>query len=374
MKSIPWAVSLLIGSIAGTAVAQDSGSKVTIYGAADVGVAHYKTKGQSKTAMHAASAGSRIGFLVSEDLGQGNKVNVRLETGLNLDNGTASSTNGMPGRFWSRQAYIEFDNSSWGAVRFGRLEGPTYSFFPKFDPMLMPAMDAWGVLTTLGARTPGAAKGNGTSNGFLINPTQRTDNTIAYISPRWSGVQARLAYSLDEKEAGRAKFYEGSVDYINGPLTLGALIVKTSSVSAAGVAPANKGATEYALGASYRKGPVQPYATYIHRNRTDSTVGSNGSMLNTNSESVTLLGAVIPVSERGNIRMTMGKYSSGTSKSDAKNIGVAYTYDISRRTTLLAAVTHLTQQSGAAWPVFQSPSPSAGANISGVILGISSRF
>jgi general bacterial porin, GBP family len=374
MKSIPWAVSLLISGIAGTALAQDSGSKVTLYGAADVGVAHYKTKGQSKTAMHAASAGSRIGFLASEDLGQGNKVNVRLESGLNLDNGTTSSTNGMAGRFWSRQAYIELENSSWGAVRMGRLEGPTYGFFPKFDPMLLPAMDAWGVLTTLGSMTPGAPQGLGKSNGFLINPTQRTDNTIAYISPRWAGVQARLAYSLDEKQAGRAKFYEGSVDYMQGPLTLGALIVKTSSASATGSAPASRDATEYALGASYRKGPVHPYVTYIHRNRTDSSRGSDGAMLNANSESVALVGAVIPVSERGNIRMTMGKYSSGTANSDAKNFGLAYTHELSRRTMVLAAVTHLTQQSGSAWPVFQSPRPLEGASVSGVILGISSRF
>lgn len=374
MKSISWAVSLLIGSIAGTALAQDSGSKVTIYGAADVGIAHYKTKGQSKTAMHSASAGSRIGFLVSEDLGQGNKVNVRLESGLNLDNGSTSSTNGMAGRFWSRQAYIELENSSWGAVRFGRLEGPTYGFFPKFDPMLLPAMDAWGVLTTLGAPAPGTSKRDGTSNGFLINPTQRTDNTIAYISPRWSGVQARLAYSLDEKQAGRAKFYEGSVDYVQGPLTLGALMVKTSSVAANGTAPADLGATEYALGASYRKGPVHPYVTYIHRNRTDPSLNANGAMRNANSESVALVGAVIPVTERGNIRLTMGKYSSGTANSDAKNFGVAYTYELSRRTMLLAAVTHLKQQSGSAWPVFQSPAPQAGANVSGLILGISSRF
>lgn len=374
MKSIPWAVGLLISSTATATLAQDSGSQVMLYGTADLAVAHYKTTGQSKTAMHAGSAGSRIGFLTSEDLGQGNKVNVRLEAGINMDNGTSSSTNGMQGRFWSRQAYIEIENSQWGAFRFGRLEGPTYGFFPKFDPMLLPAMDAWGVLTTLGSMTPGAPRGDGRSNGFLINPTQRTDNTLAYISPRWSGVQARLAYSLDEDQPARSKFFEGSVDYIQGPLTLGALIVKTSSTAATPTVAASGGTTEYALGASYRKGPVHPYATYIHRNRTDSSLDSTGNFLNPNAESVSLIGAVIPVSARGNVRLTMGKYSSGTANSDAKNVGVAYTHELSRRTMLLAAVTHMKQKSAADWPVFQSPRPNAGANVSGVIVGITSRF
>lgn len=374
MKSIPWAAAVLVSCASCAAFAQAADSQVSMYGTADLAVAHYKTKGKSKTAMHAGSAGSRIGFFVTEDLGQGNKVNVRLEAGINMDSGTSSSTNGLAGRFWSRQAYIEFENQRWGAFRFGRLEGPTYGFFPKFDPMLLPAMDAWGVLTTLGSMTPGAPQGNGRSNGFLINPTQRTDNTLAYTSPRWSGLQARLAYSLDEGQAARAKFFEGSVDYMQGPLTLGALVVKASSTAAAGLTPASRGTTEYALGASYRKGPVHPYLTYIHRNRTDSSVDNTGSMLNASSESVALIGAVIPVTERGNIRVTMGKYSSGTSNSDAKNLGVAYTYELSRRTMLLAAVTHLKQKSAADWPVFQSPRPDTGANVSGVIFGITSRF
>lgn len=365
---------LLIGLTSTLAVAQDSESKVSIYGTADLAIAHYKTSGLSKTAMHVGGAGSRLGFLISEDLGKGTKVNSRLETGINMDNGTTSSTNGMAGRFWSRQAYIEVENSTYGAVRFGRLEGPTYAFFPKFDPMLLPAMDAWGVLTTLGSPAPGTPTGRGVSNGFLINPTQRTDNTIAYISPRLGGVQAKLSYSLNEGNKNRAKFFEGSLDYVNGPLTLGALVVTASSTKAAGAAPASEGVTEYALGASYKKGWIHPYFTYIHRDKTDPALGLNGQVMNDHSESVTLLGAVIPVSQRGNLRMTYGQYSSGSDQRDAKSYGLAYTYDVSKKMMLMAAVTHLKQDSASKWPVFQSPSPNAGANVSGVILGMTTRF
>jgi len=351
-----------------------SENSVRIYGVGDLGITHYKTSGTSKTAMHSASAGSRLGFLAGEDLGQGLKVNVRLEAGINMDDGTSSSSNGLTGRFWSRQAYIELEDKAWGSVRMGRLEGPIYGFFPKFDPMLMPAMDAWGVLTTLGARLPGTAAGNGRSNGFLINPTQRTDNTIGYASPKWNGLQAKVAYSFNEGQKTRPKLLEASLDYFNGPLTLGALLVKASKTPGDGTVQRTDSVTEYALGASYRSGPFQPFVTYIHRNKTDPTVATNGSVLNDRSESVKLVGAIIPVSERGNVRVTAGKYSSGSAKSDAKSYGVAYTYDVSKAMTLLVAATRLTQGANADWPVFQSPRPIAGKAVNGFIVGTTVRF
>lgn len=355
---------------------KNSTSFVRLYGAADIGVAHYRTSGQSKTAMHAASAGSRLGFLSSEYLGQGLKVGARLEAGINLDSGTSSSTSGNLGRFWSRQAYVELASQSLGAVRAGRLEGPIYDFFPKFDPMLLPAMDAWGVLTTLGSPMPGyvSASKRGGSTGFLINPTMRTENSLAYISPRLGGVQAKVSYSFNERSQTMPKMLEAMVDYENGPLTIGALLVKTSKVEGAGATPAAKGVTEYALGASYKKGPVQPYVSYIHRDVTDPALNASGQAVNGNSESVILLGGVVPVTDNSQLRFTLGHYSSGADNSDARSYGVAYTYQLSRSTMLLAAVTRLTQDSRSRWPVFQSTIPNAGASVNGVILGMSHRF
>lgn len=240
--------------------------------------------------------------------------------------------------------------------------------------MLMPAMDAWGVLTTLGARLPGTAHGQGKSNGFLINPTQRTDNTIGYASPKWNGFQTKVAYSFNEGQKTRPKLFEWSVDYFNGPLTLGALLVKASKTPGEGTTLRTDSVTEYALGASYRSGPVQPFLTYIHRNKTDPTLGANGAVLNGNSESVKLAGAIVPVSERGNVRITFGKYSSGNPDSDAKSYGIAYTYDVSKSMTLLVAATRLTQGSASKWPVFQSPVPDAGKPVNGFIVGTTVRF
>ena len=370
------ALSASAAALAQTAAptVESAGASLKVYGVADLAIAHYRTDSASKTAMHSGGSGSRIGFLATEDLGQGLRINARLEAGVNMDTGTSSSTNGNPNRVFSRQAYVEIESRALGAIRLGRLEGPTYTFFPTYDPMLLPAMDAWGVLTTLGSGAPGGPSGTGTSTGFWINPTLRTENTIGYISPRRLGLQAKLSYSLNEGVPTVPRLLEAGLDYLAGPLQVGGLLVKVGSTSGAGTIRATDSVTEAALGAKYLAGPVQPYFSYIRRNVTDPTLGANATVLNGHAETVKLVGAVIPVSPRGSVRLTYGRYSSGTPQRDASNYGAAYTYDLSPRTMLMAAYTHLIQGPGARWPVFQSPVPRPGESVEGFTAGVNWRF
>ena len=349
-------------------------TSLKIYGVADIALAHYSTSGESRTAMHAGGSGSRIGFLASERLGQGWTVNARLEAGVNMDTGTSSSTNGSANRVFGRQAYVELENREFGSLRLGRQQGPTYDFFPTYDPMLLPAMDSWGVVTTLGFAAPGVASGTGAPGGFLINPTARTENTVGYMSPRLAGVQARLSYSPNEGSATQSSLLEANLDYVAGPLQVGVLYVKAGSTSGAGAVLATDSNSEIAFGAKYEAGPVRPYFSYIRRASTDPTRRAGGGVLNDNDETVKLFGLAIPVSARGTVRMTYGRYSSGAANSDASNYGVAYTYDVSRRLMLMAAVTRLTQDGAARYPVFQSPRPKAGEPVTAVTTGLTWRF
>lgn len=378
MKKLAAGMSALCAcaaSIAQTApAAPASASSLKIYGVADISIAHYRTSGESKTAMHAGGSGSRIGFLAQEALGDGWSVGARLEAGVNLDSGTSSSTNGNPNRVFGRQAYAELAHERYGVLRLGRQEGPTYAFFPTYDPMLLPAMDAWGVVTTLGQPAPGVASGTGRPTGFLINPTGRTENTIGYISPRIGGVQGKLSYSLDEGAATQPSLLEANLDYASGPLQFGVLYVKAGATPGTGTVRATDSNQEIAFGAKYTAGPVQPYFSYIRRDSTDPTRAAGGGILNANSETVRLFGAVIPVSARGAVRMTYGLYASGVADSDARNYGLAYTYELSRRLMLMAAVTRLTQDGAARFPVFQSPMPRAGAKVDAVTTGLTWRF
>jgi len=355
-------------------VPEAQSSSVKIYGVADIALAQYRTSGQSKTAMHPGGSGSRLGFLIGEDLGQGWALNARLEAGINLDTGTSSSTNGLANRVFSRQAYVELANREFGTLRLGRQEGPIYAFFPTYDPMLLPAMDAWGVVTTLGFPAPGVASGNGTSSGFLINPTGRTENTIGYISPRLAGVQGKLSYSLAEGAATQPSLVEANVDYVAGPLQVGVLYVRAGTTPGSATVRATDSNTEIAIGAKYQAGPVQPYLTYIRREKTDPTRAAGGGVLNDKAEIVKLVGVMIPVSARGAVRMTYGRYASGTAGGDASNYGVAYTYEVNPKLMLMAAVTHLSQDSAARYPVFQSPRPDAGKSVDAMTTGLTWRF
>lgn len=346
---------------------------VRVYGVADISIARYRTSGESKTAMHAGGSGSRIGFLATENLGQGWSISARYEAGINLDNGSSSSTNGNPNRVFSRQAYAELAHRDLGSLRFGRQQGPTYDFFPTYDPMLLPAMDAWGVVTTLGSPAPGVASGTGRPTGFLINPTGRTENTIGYTSPRVGGVQGRLSYSPNEGLATQATLLEAAADYVAGPLQLGLLYVKAGATDGAGARLATESNSEIAFGAKYQAGPVHPYFSYIRRESTDPTRRVGG-VLNDNSESARMFGVAIPVSARGTVRMTFGTYSSGAADSDAKNYGIAYTHEISRRLMVMVAATHLSQDGSAAYPVFQSPVPRAGESVDAITTGMTWRF
>lgn len=346
---------------------------VRVYGVADISIARYRTSGASKTAMHAGGSGSRIGFLASENLGQGWSISARYEAGINLDNGSSSSTNGNPNRVFSRQAYAELAHRDLGSLRFGRQQGPTYDFFPTYDPMLLPAMDAWGVVTTLGSPAPGVASGTGRPTGFLINPTGRTENTIGYTSPRVGGVQGRLSYSPNEGVVTQATLLEAAADYVAGPLQLGLLYVKAGATDGAGARLPTESNSEIAFGAKYQAGPVHPYFSYIRRESTDPTRRVGG-VLNGNSESARMFGVAIPVTARGTVRMTYGTYSSGAADSDARNYGIAYTHEISRRLMVMVAATHLSQDGSAAYPVFQSPVPRAGESVDAITTGMTWRF
>ena len=368
------AVASAYGQAAEPSRKAPSRTSVQVYGVADVAMVHYNTKGASRTTMHTGGSGSRFGILAGEDLGDGWRVNTRLEAGFNMNNGTFSSQNGVKERFWSRQAYIEVANPELGGLRLGRLEGPTYRFFPTFDPMLIPSMDSWGVVTTLGVGRPGRGSGTGKPSGFLINPTLRTENTIGYTSPRWSGLQAKVSYSLNNGSNVEPRLLETYVDYKSGPLTVGVLYVHASSTSGEGLIRPTKGVSEIAVGAKYEEGPIQPYFTYIHRSLTDQTIGQDGSPLNSSSESVKLFGAAIPIDGRSSIRLTYGHYSSGSSDQNANSYAIAYLYEFSRSILLTAAVTRMTQGSDSRWRVFQSPIPQAGEPVNGVTAGINWRF
>ena len=125
----------VLGAFAGAASAQSS---ITIYGIADAGiVAESGNPAGSVTKLTSGvSAGSRLGFRGTEDLGGGLAAIFALETGILLDTGgnaqgqVFANQNGL---VFGRQDYVGL-TGGFGAVTAGRQYNPYFITVNTVDP------------------------------------------------------------------------------------------------------------------------------------------------------------------------------------------------------------------------------------------------
>ena len=106
-------------------------AQVEIYGRANLGVDSYSATGATagsaadvKSRTRVFDQGSRLGFRGNEDLGGGLKAIYQIESGVNIDSGTANgqsgAANASTGTFASRDSYVGLEGG-FGRVQFGRL-------------------------------------------------------------------------------------------------------------------------------------------------------------------------------------------------------------------------------------------------------------
>ncbi|SIO04272.1 porin [Paraburkholderia phenazinium] len=186
-------------TFAGQARAQSS---VTLYGVLDEFVGYQSTKvsGKSTSLVALGNNGeltSRWGIRGSEDLGGGYRAVFDLENGF--DPGTGSVQNAY--RFFDRQAWVGIA-APYGEVRLGRQNTPMF---------------AWsGNLDAFSAATYGSGYNN------FANWLARVDNDISYISPKISGTQVELHYSVGGQPGSLAEdaVYQAAVQSNVGPVYL----------------------------------------------------------------------------------------------------------------------------------------------------------
>lgn len=200
MKKTLLAAAMLAG-FAGVANAQSS---VTLYGIVDVGVAGTDRKYEKSTTglESGIQSGSRWGLRGTEDLGNGLRANFVLESGFNVANGKGSSDG-----LFNRQAWLGL-GGNWGEVRFGRQVTVSSDFFEFTDPF-------------------GTGFGQaGANQSFNGNSTNRSSNTVAYISPSYSGFKLGVGYSFNydggtASTRDSAQLWSVGGVYENGPLAVG---------------------------------------------------------------------------------------------------------------------------------------------------------
>ena len=156
--------------------------------------------------------GNRWGIKGSEDLGNGYVISFQLEQGFRLSNATVANTGNIPegstGLF-TRQSTMSI-KGGFGELAFGRMgalssDMGTYSIFPA---------------SAVGTMFDDV----GNVNSSIIS-TDRYNNSVIYITPKFSGLQARVIYSngtvSDEEKWRKNNHYYGvGAVYSGGALTM----------------------------------------------------------------------------------------------------------------------------------------------------------
>jgi len=211
-KTLVAAAVLSAGSLA------QAQSNMTIYGTVDAG--YVKSTG-TKAAM-GEKYNNRLGFMGTEDLGNGLKATFQLEQRFNLFDGSSANSKTFEG------ASNLGLKGSFGQVRFGRVDELSTETFRRIDPF-----EQYGV----GSMFKTHLRGD--------NLEGRISNTVRYDSPNLNGFQLGASYTLkkgsksyvnsyidgkgipesdpdyiETAEAGANNGYAVSVTYANGPLYL----------------------------------------------------------------------------------------------------------------------------------------------------------
>ena len=203
-KILPLAITaVLAASVAAPAVAVGD---VTIYGKMHVSLDYFKSDSDNQnndiSDVQVSSNSSRIGFKGSEDLGGGLKAIWQVETGVNINNNQ--------GNTWATRNSFLGLSGDWGTVLAGKHDTPVKIISRKLDVFGDTIFDTRAVLGT----TPGGV------NVFNL----RTSNTVAYVSPSWSGfsvIGAYVADAIDDSSVPNDndnQAFSGSVTYANGPI------------------------------------------------------------------------------------------------------------------------------------------------------------
>ncbi|RYX89434.1 MAG: porin [Comamonadaceae bacterium] len=302
-------------------------AQVTLYGQADVFVEHVDTGGglSQRRVSSGGSSVSRWGMRGSEDLGGGLKANFRLESGFNMDDGTAQSD-----LLFSRWVHVGL-SGPWGAVDGGRMWSPTFIVGLKSDVL---ARNRTSLITNM-FRGASTAKGaSGTVPGFL-------SNSVRYLTPNFNGLNGELMLTLGEA-ANKSNSGDGAganIQYTNGPFYIGYGYQSLKSGTAA--VPVAQPTTEktHMLGATYNLSPVMLYAT-VNTNNSSAA----GYLRSTNYQASVAWNIKGPHTV---LAQVTSRKVSGTAV-QARGWQLGYDLDLSKRTKLYARHARVTNKGGAA--------------------------
>ena len=342
----------VISAACGTAYADD----VTLYGRADLGLVYTHNElsvGNTSTKDHAFTmesgngGSSRFGLTGNETLGNGMKINFIVENGFKADSGELNG--GKEGRIFDREASVGV-TGAYGTIRAGRMASilTDAGSMGYYAGTVNPFGTGWGTHVYSHAN-------------LFANNIGVMDNVVGYISPNFAGMTVYAQYGMGEQGAentARANRYAAlGMKYSVGALELAGAVDWTNKKSVGGGAnytlQDTKDAMTVNFGGSYDFGAIKTFvATQYFKNASDAaSIATDARKYLNNQQKVELdqaegyglaFGATLPVGPGTALfstGMMDGELKNDIMKSDiyAFSMAGAYTYSLSKRTTLYTA-------------------------------------
>lgn len=338
-------LALAVLTVATGAMAQSS--SVTIFGVADVSVAHLSTSGKNVSGLaNGGNSSSRLGFRGVEELGAGLKAGFWLEGGLTVDDGNAA------GFKFDRRSTISL-SGDFGELRLGRDKTPAYQnleTFHAFGDSGMGAINGHSLISGSAAGTPEGS-----------NP-KRVSNSVSYLLPKLSGIYGQATHSFGE-QADNSSLSSNTglrLGYAAGALNMAAAY----GVARGGTAASGLDYKTFNLGASYQLGTFTPMLLIA---------SDRGNAKRVDLYSVGLkmdLGT-------GELRAAYTMYKDKKQNdADSQRLALGYGYKLSKRTEIYATVAHISNDDKAARKLGSSlsPTPNVGKNLTGYEIGLRHNF
>jgi predicted porin len=309
-------------------------SSVQIDGVMDAGLQSIDYKGTRVNGIaNNGSSTSQINFRGTEDLGGGLKANFRVETDWNT-----VSNKGNSGNVTNGAAASTFGN---GELRVG-LSG-------KFGAIDMGAVN----YNTLGTYLTGQPFGTAIGSGFrsiYVNDAQatsqvRSDNSVKYVSPSFSGLNASLYYAGKQTKATSTDFSttfgaydmqgttELGVNYANGPLAASFSSLKQDYKQ---VGTGTTDSKINTLGANYAFGAAKLFGLYQTNKKSDNSVNNKTFTIS----GTYTMGSVVLMAQAGQLKNVADKKS--------KLFALGADYNLSKRTAVYARYESVDDNAGIA--------------------------
>ncbi len=410
--------TLTLTALALAATTSLAQSSVTVYGVVDVGVTQVSgLKGGSiKQLSSGIMDGSRLGFRGNEDLGGGYRAIFTMEHRLEADTGgisnrppsgsqlpdrilqaTAASALGLPaqvqpaitsvqgsvgagigvnqaGNFWDRQVFVGLVTPV-GAILAGRQYTPAYEASATFDALGTQSALAFGQVASI-------------PSSIDI----RVSNSVVYRIQQ-GGFTASAMVAAGEGSTSTGRLIGGMAVYRSGAFAVGVGYNERKNEKAV------KSLTSTVFGASLNLGPGTVFAQYVQVKDDNPTGLQNVAAALTPSVGAAAAGVIqngfINAFKQDGVamhlgyRMTLGANTFYTAynkfddkravNADVSSYGVAYSYALSKRTDINAAVARFVNSSTAqAAPggggYLGGVTASAGADSTSIALGLRHRF